>query len=48
MGACQNWAQFKVLLDRLHPVTNAIQMDIFFDLLMQSPEDFDRWQDITS
>ncbi len=48
MGACQNWAQFKVLLDRLHPVTNAIQMDIFFDLLMQSPEDFDRWQDLTS
>lgn len=48
MKACQNWRQFEVLLDRLHPVADAIQMDLFFDFLMQSPEDFERWQNITS
>jgi hypothetical protein len=48
MSICNNWNQFKVFLDRMHPVCNAIQMDIFFDLLMQSSEDFEKWQDLTS
>lgn len=47
MAGCQTWGQFMVLLNRLYPVHN-LQMDIFFDLLTQSPEDFDRWNHLVS
>lgn len=48
MSICNSWNQFKVFLDRMYPVCGVIQMDLFFDLLVQSPEDFERWQSITS
>lgn len=44
-----NWDLFIAALNRSRPICNEdIQMDIFLDLLLQSPEDLDRWKKMVS
>jgi hypothetical protein len=47
MQGCTNWNQFMALVNRTYPL-NDIQMDIFFDLLLESPEDFEKYKDLVS
>lgn len=47
MAGCQTWGQFMVVLNKFYPLRN-MQLDIFFDLLTQSPEDFNRWNHLVS
>lgn len=48
MAGCSTWRQFEQYLDKFHPKTRHVQMDILFDLLSASPEDFERWSDLAS
>lgn len=48
MSRCTNWKQFMAYADKFHPKRNEVQMDILFDLLAQSPEDFERWNGLAS
>lgn len=47
MKGCTNWNQFMAVVNRTYPL-NDIQMDIFFDLLIESPEDFEKYKDLVS
>jgi hypothetical protein len=48
MDAASSWNMFMATVDRFYPINNQIQMDLFFDLLFQSPEDFDKYKDLVS
>lgn len=44
MRGSKSWRQFEVVLNQYYPKTEAVQMDLLFDLLSQSPDDFAMWQ----
>lgn len=48
MRGCSSWQQFELYLDKFHPKSNEVQRDILFDLLMASPEEFERWHGLVS
>jgi hypothetical protein len=47
MDGASNWNMFMATVNHFYPINN-IQMDLFFDLLIQSPEDFDKYKDLVS
>lgn len=47
MQGCNSWNQFMAVVNRTYPL-NDIQLDIFFDLLIDSPEDFEKYKDLVS
>lgn len=48
MQGCKSWAEFVYELDRFHPKTNTVQMDILFELFHHHPEEHDRWKRLAS
>lgn len=48
MSRCSNWKQFVAYLDKFHPKCTDIQLDVLFDLLAQTPEEFERWNGLVS
>ena len=48
MKGSSNWNMFYASLEHFYPKTNSVQMDIFFDLLVQSPEDLEKYKDLVS
>jgi len=48
MKGSSNWNMFYASLEHFYPKTNFVQMDLFFDLLVQSPEDLEKYKDLVS
>jgi phage anti-repressor protein len=48
MSGCNSWEQFMAYADKFHPRCSSIQMNILFDLLAQTPEEFEYWNGLVS
>lgn len=48
MAACSSWREFMLLLNKVHPKSTEVQMDILFELLFHSPEDYELWKRLVS
>ncbi len=48
MAACSCWREFMCLLNRVHPKTNTVQMDILFELFSNSLNDYEIWKRLVS
>jgi phage regulator Rha-like protein len=48
MNGYSTWKEFKYNLDKCHPKTTVVQMDILFDLFSNSPDEYERWHGLVS
>lgn len=48
MRASRSWEQFMYDLNRIHPRTKEVQLDILFELFAHSPDEGDRWKRLAS
>ena len=43
MQKCPTWNKFMYLVNAIHPINNEIQTDIFFELLADNPDEFEKY-----
>ncbi len=48
MAGSSSWREFMYLLNRIHPKTSEVQMDILFELFSNSSSDYEIWRRLVS